>query len=367
MVELNEVDTAIKGSVFGQIELMEHEQVVMCYDKPTGLKAIVAIHNTTLGPALGGTRMWNYASEEEAITDVLRLSRGMTFKNAISGLNLGGGKAVIIGDAKTQKSEAFMRRFGRFIDSLGGRYVTAEDVNIRTSDIEYIAMETSYVSGLPEVMGGGGDPSPVTAYSTYLGMKAAAKKAWGSDSLEGKKVLVQGVGQVGTYLVEYLHKENAIVFASDISAERLKYVADTYGAEVVMQDKIFDLDIDIYAPCALGATLNNDSISRLKCQIVAGAANNQLADEKRHGQMLVDKGIIYAPDFLINCGGVINVAAEYEGNYQRERAYQKAEKVYDICLDILNKAETDGITSQEAAMQMALKRIHDMGKVKLPY
>lgn len=367
MVELNEVDTEQKNSVFGQIELMEHEQVVMCYDKPTGLKAIVAIHNTTLGPALGGTRMWQYASEQEAITDVLRLSRGMTFKNAISGLNLGGGKAVIIGDAKTQKTEAFMRRFGRFIDSLGGRYVTAEDVNIRTSDIEYIAMETDYVSGLPEIMGGGGDPSPVTAYSTYLGMKAAAKKAWGSDSLEGKKVLVQGVGQVGTYLVEHLHKENAKVYVSDISAERLKYVADTYGAEVVLQEKIFDLDIDIYAPCALGATLNDESISRMKCQIVAGAANNQLKDEKRHGLQLIERGILYAPDFLINSGGVINVAAEYEGNYQRERAYQKAEKVYGICLDILKKADNEQITPQEAAMEMALKRINDMGKVKLPY
>lgn len=367
MLKLNEVDAGKKESVFGQIELMGHEQVVMCYDKPTGLKAVVAIHNTTLGPALGGTRMWQYATDEEAVTDVLRLSRGMTFKNAIAGLNLGGGKAVIIGDAKTQKTEAFMRRFGRFIDSLGGRYVTAEDVNIRTSDIEYIAMETDYVSGLPEAMGGGGDPSPVTAYSTYLGMKAAAKTAWGSDSLEGKKILVQGVGQVGTHLVEYLHKENAKVYVSDISAERLKYVADTYGAEVVSADKMFDLDIDIYSPCALGASLNDESISRLKCQVVAGAANNQLEDEKRHGLQLMDKGIIYAPDFLINCGGVINVAAEYEGGYQRERAYQKTEKVYSICSDILKKAEQEKITPQEAAMEMALKRIHDMGQVKLSY
>ncbi|WP_017731303.1 Glu/Leu/Phe/Val family dehydrogenase [Nafulsella turpanensis] len=367
MVELNEVGTETKNSVFGQIELMGHEQVVMCYDEPTGLKAIIAVHNTTLGPALGGTRMWQYASDEEALTDVLRLSRGMTFKNSIAGLNLGGGKAVIIGDAKTQKTEAFMRRFGRFVDSLGGRYVTAEDVNIRTSDIEYIAMETDYVSGLPEVVGGGGDPSPVTAYSTYLGMKAAAHKAWGNDSLEGKKILVQGVGQVGTYLVELLHKEKAKIYASDISPERLKHVSDTYGAEIVAGDKIYDLDLDIYSPCALGATLNDESISRLKCQVVAGAANNQLKDEKRHGLQLVEKGIIYAPDFLINCGGVINVAAEYEGNYQRERAYQKAEKVYGICTDILKKADDERITPQEAAMKMALERIEAMGRVKLPY
>jgi leucine dehydrogenase len=367
MVEVNEVMPREKIGVFDQIEAMEHEQLVVCYDKATGLKAIVAIHNTTLGPALGGTRMWQYKNEQEAITDVLRLSRGMTFKNAISGLNLGGGKAVIIGDAQTQKTEAFMRRFGRFINGLGGRYVTAEDVNIRTSDIEYIAMETRYVSGLPEIMGGGGDPSPVTAYSTYLGMKAAAKKAWGNDSLKGKKILVQGVGQVGSHLVERLRHEDAQVYISDISEERLKQVANRFGAEVVMGDAIYDLDLDIYSPCALGATLNDDTVSRLKCQVIAGAANNQLKDEKKHGQMLVERGIIYAPDFLINSGGVINVAAEYEGNYQRERAYQKAEKVYDICLNILNEAEAKKIGPQEAAMQMALKRIQEVGRVKLSY
>jgi leucine dehydrogenase len=367
MVEVNEVVPREKTSVFDQIEAMEHEQLVVCYDKATGLKAIIAIHNTTLGPALGGTRMWQYKNEEEAITDVLRLSRGMTFKNAISGLNHGGGKAVIIGDAKTQKTEAYMRRFGRFVESLSGRYVTAEDVNIRTSDIEYIAMETGFVSGLPEIIGGGGDPSPVTAYSTYLGMKAAAKKAWGNDSLSGKKVLVQGVGQVGTYLVERLRHEDATVYISDINEERLKQVADRFGATVVMGDSIYDLDVDVYAPCALGASLNDTTIPRLKCQIVAGAANNQLKDERRHGQMLIERGIIYAPDFLINSGGVINVAAEYEGNYMRERAYQKAEKVYDICLNILNEAEAKNIGPQEAAMQMALQRIEQVGRVKLSY
>ncbi|EMR02239.1 Glu/Leu/Phe/Val family dehydrogenase [Cesiribacter andamanensis] len=367
MVEVNEVQAREKEGVFAQIELMEHEQVAICYDKATGLKAIIAIHNTTLGPALGGTRMWQYASEQEAMTDVLRLSRGMTFKNAISGLNLGGGKAVIIGDAKTQKTEAFMRRFGRFVDGLGGRYVTAEDVNMKTIDMEYIAMETDYVAGLPEIMGGGGDPSPVTAYSTYLGMKAAAKKAYGHDSLKGKKVLVQGVGQVGMYLVERLRHEDARVYISDINEDRLKQISERFGAEVVSGDGIYDLDMDIYSPCALGATLNDTTIPRLKCQIVAGAANNQLKDEKKHGRALIDKGIIYAPDFLINSGGVINVAAEYEGNYQRERAYQKAEKVYDICLSILNEAEAKNIGPQEAAMQMALKRIEEVGRVKLPY
>jgi leucine dehydrogenase len=311
--------------------------------------------------------MWQYANEAEAITDVLRLSRGMTFKAAISGLNLGGGKAVIIGDAKTQKTEAFLRRFGRFVDSLGGRYITAEDVNMRTIDMEYIGMETDYVTGLPEVMGGSGDPSPVTAYSTYLGMKAAAKKKWGNDSLNGKKILVQGIGQVGTYLVERLKKEGATVYITDINQERLQEVSKKHGAEVVEGDSIYDMDIDIYSPCALGATLNDDTISRLKCEIVAGAANNQLKEEKEHGRMLVDRGILYAPDFLINAGGLINVGAEYEGNYVRERALQKAEKVYDICLGILNEAEAENITPQEAAMRTALRRIEQVGNVKLPY
>ena len=367
MAEINDENTIWQGSVFGVMEQMEHEQLVMCYDKPTGLKAIIAIHNTVLGPSLGGTRMWHYASEQEAVTDVLRLSRGMTFKAAISGLNMGGGKAVIIGDANTQKTEAFMRRFGRFVDSLGGRYVTAEDVNIRTADMEYIAMETPYCTGLPEITGGGGDPSPVTAYTTYLGMKAAAKEAWGSDSLEGKRILVQGTGQVGTYLVERLHKENAKVFVSDISAERLRYVSQTFGAEVVLSDKILDLEMDIYSPCALGASINDDSIPRLKCAIVAGAANNQLADEKKHARMLAEREIIYAPDFLINSGGLINVAAEYEGNYQRERAYQRAERVYEICSNILAVADREKITTHQAAMNMALKRIEEIGRVKLSY
>jgi leucine dehydrogenase len=367
MLGINEFEKVKNVSVFDEISKLGHEQVVYCHDEATGLKAIIGIHNTVLGPALGGTRMWNYASEEEALIDVLRLSRGMTFKAAISGLNLGGGKAVIIGDVKKLKSEAFLRRFGRFVESLGGRYVTAEDVNMKTKDMEYIGMETSHVTGLPESMGGGGDPSPVTAYGTYLGMKASAKKAYGNDSLSGKKVSVQGVGQVGGYLVEYLSKEGAEVFVTDISEERLKYVSSEFGAKVVGQDEIYDLAVDIYAPCALGATINNNTISRLKCQIIAGAANNQLEDEKTHAEMLMQKGIIYAPDFLINAGGLINVCAEYMGGYKRENAYNQAEKIYDTCLDILNKSFAEGITSHEAALRLALKRISDMGKVKLPY
>ncbi len=367
MVEVKDFETAENTSVFEEVSKMGHEQVVFCHDEPTGLKAIIGIHNTVLGPALGGTRMWNYASDQEALVDVLRLSRGMTFKAAISGLNLGGGKAVIIGDARKMKNEAFLRRFGKFVQSLGGRYITAEDVNMKTRDMEYIAMETRYVTGLPDTKGGGGDPSPVTAYGTFLGMKAAAKKVYGSDSLAGKKVAVQGVGQVGGYLVDYLSKENAEVFITDIAEDRLAELGKEYGAKVVGMDEVYDLDVDIYAPCALGATLNDNTINRLKCQIVAGAANNQLENEKIHGKMLIDKGIVYAPDFLINAGGLINVYAEYLGGYKRELAYQQAEKIYDTCLDILNKSEAEGISSQEAAIKLAQLRIEAMGKVKLSY
>ncbi len=366
MVDIKEME-AVDNSLFAQVSTMGHEQVVFCHDEDTGLKAIIGIHNTVLGPALGGTRMWKYTSEEEALTDVLRLSRGMTYKAAITGLNLGGGKAVIIGDASTMKTEAFLRRFGRFVESLGGKYITAEDVNMKTRDMEYIAMETSHVTGLPETMGGGGDPSPVTAYGTYMGMKAAAKKVYGSDDLSGKKIGVQGVGQVGMYLVEYLTKENAEVYITDIAKDKLKNIADKHGAKVVGQDEIYDLDMDIYAPCALGATLNDETIDRLKCQVIAGAANNQLKNETKHGYMLMDKGITYAPDFLINAGGLINVYAEYLGGYNRESTYQQAEKIYDTCLNIFDLADADKITAQEAGIKLAKERIEAIGKVKLSY
>lgn len=365
-MEIKELETTQREGVFAKAAQFGHEQIVHCYDEATGLRALIAIHNTSLGPALGGTRMWNYSSEQEALTDVLRLSRGMTFKAAISGLNLGGGKAVLIGDAKTMKTEAYLRRFGKFIQSLGGKYWTAEDVNMKTADMEYIGMETKYVTGLPESMGGGGDPSPVTAYGTYLGIKATAKKVFGTDSLSGKKVGVQGVGQVGSYLVERLVKENAKVVITDLFEDKVKEVAKKYGVETVAQDRIYDLDMDIYAPCALGATLNDDTIPRLKCSIVAGGANNQLKEEIKHGYMLMDRSITYAPDFLINAGGLINVYNEYLGGYNRERTYQQAEKIYDTCLNILNLAEREKITSQEAAIQLAEKRMTEVGRVRIP-
>ncbi len=354
-------------SVFEHVAEYEHEQVVYCYDKTTGLKAIIAVHNTVLGPAMGGTRMWDYATEEEAAIDVLRLSRGMTFKSAIAGLNIGGGKAVIIGDARKIKNEALMRRFGKFIDSLGGRYVTAEDVNMTTQDMEYIRMETSHVAGIPENLGGSGDPSPVTAYGVYVGMKAANKKVTGSDDLKGRRILVQGVGNVGTNLISYLTKEGAEIFVSDIFEDKLEKVTSAYKVSVVPSSEVFEFDMDIYAPCALGGTLNDDSISKLKCSIVAGGANNQLLDEVRHGNMLIDRGITYAPDFLINGGGIINVGCEYLGNYNREVVMGKTEHIYNTCLSVLDKSEEDGITPQEAAMKIAIDRINAIGGIKLSF
>src|SRR5210317_307977 len=265
--------TLMENPVVAQMSKYNHEQLLFCNDNATGLKAIIAVHNTTLGPALGGTRMWNYANEMEALNDVLRLSRGMTYKNAISGLNLGGGKAVIIGDSRSMKSEALFRRFGKFVNSLAGKYITAEDVGISPIDMTYVSMETDHVVGLP---GKSGDPSPVTARGTYVGMKACAKEVYGSDSLTGKKIAVQGVGHVGEYLVEALAKENAEIYISDIHEPTLKRIAEQYGAHVVAPDEIYDIDMDIYAPCALGGTVNDDTLSRLKCSIIAGAANNQL-------------------------------------------------------------------------------------------
>lgn len=341
-----------------------HEQVTFCYDEATGLRAIIAIHNTVLGPALGGLRMWNYATETEALNDVLRLSRGMTYKAAITGLNLGGGKAVIIGDAKTQKSEALIRRFGRFVESLGGKYITAEDVGINTRDMEYISNETKHVSGLPESMGGSGDPSPVTAYGVYMGMKAAAKHKWGNDSLNGKTVTVQGTGHVGFYLLQLLVKEGAKLVVADINEDNLKKAVDETGATVVSPNDIYDVQADIYAPCALGATLNSGTIPRLKCEIVAGSANNQLAIEEQDGHALISRGIIYAPDFLINAGGLINVYNEVLGKYNKDRVMRHTETIYGQTLAILERAEMQKITPQLAANHIAEERINAMAAIK---
>ncbi len=355
----------MQPSVLEQMQQMDHEQVVFCQDPHTGLNAIIAIHNTTLGPSLGGTRLWNYNSHEEALVDALRLSRGMTYKSAISGLNLGGGKAVLIGDAAKLKSEVYWRRYGKFVNSLNGKYITAEDVNTSSGDMEYIGMETKFVTGKPDYMGGSGDPSPLTAYGVYVGMKAAAKKAWGSDSLGGKKILVQGAGNVGQYLMGHLEQEGAKLFICDINEAKIKQAVKKYpNVEVVDNNTIFDLQFDIYAPCALGATVNTESISKMKCPVIAGAANNQLADENVHGPMLVEKGIIYVPDFLINAGGIINISIELDG-YNKDRALNTVAKIYDRTLNIFELAEKDNVHTQLAAMRMAEKRLKDIANLRV--
>lgn len=351
-----------ENPVVAQMSKYNHEQLLFCNDNATGLKAIIAVHNTVLGPALGGTRMWAYTNEMEALTDVLRLSRGMTYKNSISGLNLGGGKAVIIGDARTMKSEALMRRFGKFVNSLAGKYITAEDVGIGTADMVYVNMETNHVVGLPAKSG---DPSPVTAHGVYVGMKACAKEQFGSDSLTGKKIAVQGVGHVGEYLVAALAKENAEIYVTDIHEPSLKRVAEKYGAHIVGLNDIYDVDMDIYAPCALGATVNDDTISRLKCSIIAGAANNQLQIEDVHGRLVMEKGIIYAPDFALNAGGVINCYSEVKG-LSAEWAMTKAEEIYQTIGNIVKRSKLENVPTYQIANKMAEERIVAIGNVKLP-
>ncbi|MFC5195500.1 Glu/Leu/Phe/Val dehydrogenase [Bizionia hallyeonensis] len=349
--ELHKIDP-----VFGQHSFDNHEQVVFCNDKDTGLKAIIGIHNTVLGPALGGTRMWNYENEWEALNDVLRLSRGMTFKSAITGLNLGGGKAVIIGDAKTQKTPELMRKFGEFVHSLSGRYITAEDVGMTTADMDTVREVTPYVTGISESLGGAGNPSPITAYGVFMGMKAAAKYKFGSDVLEGKSVFVQGIGNVGEALVEHLVDEGAHVTISDISQERLEEVRSKYGVSIYGGKDIYSEPMDIYAPCALGATINDDTVQKIKAQVIAGAANNQLAVEQKHGKILQERGIVWAPDFLINAGGIINVYAELEG-YDRKEIMRKTENIYNTTLEILNNADKNKVTTNTAALNIAQARI----------
>lgn len=351
-----------ENPVISQMSLMGHEEILFCNDQVTGLKAIIAVHNTVLGPALGGTRMWMYANEMEALKDVLRLSKGMTYKNSISGLNLGGGKAVIIGDARSMKSEALFRRFGKFVDSLAGNYITAEDVGISPSDMQWVNMETKHVAGLP---GKSGDPSPVTAYGVYMGIKACAKEQFGSDSLSGKTIAVQGVGHVGEYLVKHLTEEKANVVITDIHEETLLRVSKQYGVEVVAPNEIYDVPMDIYAPCALGATINDDTLSRLRCSIIAGAANNQLQDEQKHGLELMKKGIIYAPDYTINAGGVINCFSEVEG-LSSEWAHVKAGEIYTTILNIIKRSKEVNIPSYQIANKIAEERIAAVGIVKLP-
>lgn len=349
--------------IFERLEQYDYEQVVFCHDKASGLKAIIAIHDTTLGPALGGCRMWPYASEEEAIDDALRLARGMTYKNAAAGLNLGGGKTVIIGDPKTDKSEALFRALGRYVQSLNGRYITAEDVGTSVADMDTIHEETDFVVGLSESFGSSGNPSPMTAVGVYKAMKRTAKEAFGSDSLEGKTVSVQGVGNVSYSLCEYLHEEGAHLIVTDINQESIDRAVKAFDAKAVAPDEIYSVEADIFAPCALGGILNDDTIPQLKVKAVCGSSNNQLRETEKHAGMLADRGIIYAPDFVVNSGGVINVADELHG-YNEGRATKKVEEIYDQMDKVFEIAKRDNISTALAADRMAEERIDQMMRVR---
>ena len=352
-------------NLFKELNERRHEQVSFFHDPNSGLKGIVAIHNTVLGPALGGCRMWQYENEETALVDVLRLSKGMTYKAAIAGLNLGGGKAVIIGDSKTQKTENLFRSFGRFVEGLGGRYITAEDVGTSIRDMEHVRMETNYVTGISKALGGSGDPSPVTAYGVFIGIKACVKERLNKTEISRLKVSVQGLGHVGMHLCEYLHKAGAELFVTDIDQTLMGQAVNRFGATPVEAELINDLDVDVYAPCALGATINKDTIDNFKCTIIAGSANNQLA-ENNFGMELKKRDILYAPDYAINAGGLINVSNELEG-YNRERVFSQAEGIYDTLSEIFHRSKKEDISTNEASDREAEDRIRKIGELKTFY
>lgn len=341
--------------VLAQMEEFDHEQVVFFQDKAVGLKAIVAIHDTTLGPALGGTRMWNYASEEEALRDVLRLSRGMTYKATAAGLNLGGGKAVIIGDPKKDKSEILFRTYGRFINTLGGRYITAEDVGTDVNDMEYAFMETDYVVGIESSHGGSGNPAPFTSLGVFQAMKVCLGKVFKDENFKGRTVVVQGVGQVGSHLIQRLKASGAKVFASDIDQEKLEKAKEKFGFEIVKPEEIYSVACDIFAPCAMGGIVNEKTAQQLCCKIIAGSANNQL-EKTEHAKILDERGILYAPDYVVNAGGLINVYLELEG-YSRERAERMTRGIYYNLKKILEIAEQKKISTDQAASFMVEERL----------
>jgi len=343
--------------IFEMLEHDNYEQILFCQDKQTGLKAIIAIHDTTLGPALGGTRMWPYASEEEAVIDALRLAKGMTYKAAAAGLNLGGGKAVIIGDPG-RKTEELLRAYGRFIHSLNGRYITAEDVGTSVEDMDIIRQETKFVTGVSPAFGSSGNPAPVTAFGVYRGMKAAAQAAYGMDTLTDKTIAVQGVGNVAYHLCRYLHEEGAKLIVTDINPDNMKRAVDEFAAMPVGAEEIYGVECDIFSPCALGAIINDQTIPQLKAKVIAGSANNQLK-ELRHGEMLAEKGIFYAPDYVINAGGVMNVADELQG-YNKERALKKVATIYDNIRKVFEISAQEGIPSYLAADRLAEKRIESV-------
>ena len=339
-------------SVFSSSDFDNHEQVVFCHDAASGLKAIIAIHNTNRGPALGGCRMWSYASEAEAVTDVLRLSRGMTYKSALAKLPYGGGKSVIIGDPRLDKSPALFRAMGRAVQRLAGRYIVAEDVGISVPDVEIMQQETRHVAGT--TAGGAGDPSPATAYGVYMGLRAAVKHKLGRDELDGLTVAVQGLGHVGYYLCKHLAEAGARLVVTDINETAIQTAVAEFDAERVAPDEIYAVDCDVFAPCALGAVINDDTLEFLKAKVIAGSANNQL-HEPRHGEILKQRGVLYAPDYVINAGGVIDISHEGR-DYDKGKAFAHVAEIHDTLLEIFRRAESEGVPTGEAADRIAEER-----------
>lgn len=354
-----------KLDIFSLIAALGEEQLVFFHHAPSRLRAIVAIDNTALGPALGGTRMYPYVNEAEAVRDVLRLARSMTYKAAMAGLNFGGGKAVIIGDPAYDKTEELLRAFGRFVHSLGGRYITATDVGTTMDDMIIVRQETPFVTGLPVDVGGGGDTSVPTARGVWKGMKIVAREAFGTDSLAGRRIMVQGVGKVGRNLLPYLVEEGAQIYISDTDPERLRKVSAEFPVMAVAPQAVYSVECDIFSPNALGGILNDETIPVLRCAAVAGGANNQLA-EPRHGQMLHERGILYAPDYVINAGGLINVGDERQG-YCQSRAWRQVDKIAETLFEVVALSRERGIPTAEAADWLAQQRIKLVGEIKHIY
>lgn len=352
-------------SIFEYMQTYDFENLFFCQDKALDFKAIIAIHDTTLGPATGGCRMWqDYASEMDVVEDALRLARGMTYKYAAAGVNLGGGKAVIIGDPKRTDREPVFRALGKFINRLGGKYITGEDVGTTLQDMEYIRMETEHVVTLPTYLGGAGDIAPMTAYGTIRAMQACCNRVYGSDSLEGKQVAVQGLGAVGHNMVEQLHELGARLIVTDIDRAKVESMTTRFNASAVPADAIHDADCDIFCPCALGKVINDDTLSRLKCKIICGSANNQLAEE-RHGDRLDEAGFVYAPDYITNAGGTIYDTDRLGvGGVSHERGKAKVARIYDNMQRVFEIADRDKLPTYQAADRMAEERIRQIAEVK---
>ena len=352
--------------LFEQMQKEGHEQVIFCYDRASGLKLVVAIHDTTLGPALGGCRMWPYASEEAAVTDALRLSKGMTYKSAVAGMNHGGGKCVVWGDPASGKSEELFRALGRFIQGLRGRMITGTDVGTQPDDFVWAHHETNYLVALPESYGGSGDSSVITAFGVWRGMKAAAREVWGSDSLRDRSVAVQGVGKVGGRLVDHLAEEGVRLVVTDVNPDFVKRVKEKYPqVTTVAPEAIYGVECDIFSPCALGAVVNDQTLPQLHCSIIAGSSNNQLA-EPGHAEALRQRGILYCPDYVINSGGLIQVADELTG-FNHERAFKKAAAIYDQLRQIFAISREQGVNTRKAADRLAEQRIERLGAVSRIY